>query len=77
LKVLIEEKDETQDYRVVPLEQFKQATKEYPDRVVIFVPNLCGGETRITIFKTEIPDGHPDNVPLLKKIRKRLGVKNG
>jgi len=73
MKVLIEEKDETQGYRVIPLEQFKEATYVFPDRIEIYIPNLCGGETRITIFKSEIPEGHPHNVPLLKRIKKRLG----
>ena len=62
MKVLIEEKDETQEYRVTPLSQFKEMTKDYGDRVEIFVPNLCGGETRITIFKSSIPEGNIDNL---------------
>lgn len=50
-KLLVEEKDESQEYRPVPLRKFLRTVKNLDDRVVIFVPNMCGGETRITIFK--------------------------
>ena len=61
MKLLIEEKDETQTYRPIPAQQFLEAVKCLSDRVVVYVPNLCGGETRITICKSTIPDGHPGN----------------
>ena len=50
-KIGIEEKDESQGYRPVPLEQLLQMIKNKADRVEIFVANVCGGETRITIYK--------------------------
>ena len=50
-KIAIEEKDESQGYRPIPLEQLLQMIKNKADRVEIFVPNVCGGETRITIYK--------------------------
>jgi hypothetical protein len=68
MKISIEEKDETQEYRPAPIEQILGMVKVSKDRVVIYVPNLCGGETRITIFKSEIPEGNKDNVMRLKKI---------
>ena len=67
MKILIEEKDETQGYRVVPVEQFKDMTRVELDRIVIFVPNLCGGETRITIFKSSCPDGNIENLVRLRR----------
>ena len=67
MKILIEECNETQLLRVVPLQQFKDMTKEESDRVVIRAPNLCGGETRITIFKSETPEGNTDNLVRLEE----------
>lgn len=69
MKILIEEKDETQKYRVVPLAQFLQMAKDFPDRIEVFIPNLCGGETRITIFKSTYPDGNQENLERLKRKR--------
>lgn len=66
MKILIEEKDETQDYRIVPIKQFIAMIKEKEDRYEIRVPNLCGGETRITIFKSTCPEGNVENIELLK-----------
>jgi len=51
MKILIEEKDETQQYRIVSLDQLLSMIKDREDRYEIYVPNLCGGETRITIYK--------------------------
>lgn len=51
MKILIEEKDETQTYRVVPIDSILDGVKRFKDRIEIYVPNVCGGETRITIFK--------------------------
>jgi len=51
MKLLIEEKDETQTYRPIDIERQNKMLKDYPDRLEIYIPNLCGGETRITIFK--------------------------
>lgn len=51
MKILIEEKDESQEYRPVPIDSFIQMVKIEKDRVLIYVPNLCGGEIRITILK--------------------------
>ena len=48
MKILIEEKDETQR---PPIDQLFDMVKLFDDKVVIYVPNMCGGETRITIFK--------------------------
>ena len=67
LKVLIEEKDETQKYRIAPIEQILQMVKVHKDKVVIRVPNLCGGETRITIFNSSYPDGNKENIKRLKR----------
>jgi uncharacterized protein YnzC (UPF0291/DUF896 family) len=50
-KIAVEEKDESHKYRPVPLERFLQMIKAKADRIEIFVPNVCGGETRITIYK--------------------------
>lgn len=71
MKIAIEEKDDTQKYRVIPIEQFMEAVKDYEDRIEIFVPNLCGGETRVTIFKTEYPLGNVENILLLRAKRRR------
>ena len=67
MKLIIEEKDESQQFRPIPVSQFLQSVKDHEDRVIIFVPNLCGGETRITIFKSEIPEGNPENVKRLNR----------
>jgi hypothetical protein len=67
MKLTIEEKDETQRFRPIPVSQFLQAVKDYEDKIVVFVPNLCGGETRITIFKSKIPEGNPENVKRLSR----------
>jgi hypothetical protein len=53
MKILIEEKDESQEYRPIPIEQFIEGTKIEKDRIIIYVPNVCGGETRITIYKSD------------------------
>lgn len=50
MKLLIEEQDETQDYRPVPVEQFLAMVKVKHDRVEVRVPNLHGMR-RITFFK--------------------------
>ena len=42
--------------------------KIYPDYYEVYVPNLCGGETRLTFFKTNCPDGNIENIELLKQI---------
>lgn len=68
MKLLIEEKDESGGYRVAPLEQMIGMVRMYEDRVVIFVPNGCGGETRLTFYKTEYPDGNIENLEYLKRI---------
>jgi len=68
MKILIEEKDETQTYRPAPIDQLFDMVKLFDDKVVIYVPNMCGGETRITIFRSEIPNGNTDNIDRLKKI---------
>ena len=54
-KIAVEEKDDLQEYRPVPLERLLQMIKAKADRVEIFVPNACGGETRITIYKDKDP----------------------
>lgn len=68
MKILIEEKDETQTYRPAPIDQLFDMVKLYKDKIVIYVPNMCGGETRITVFRSEIPNGNTDNIDRLKKI---------
>ncbi|MFA5307094.1 MAG: hypothetical protein WC365_06615 [Candidatus Babeliales bacterium] len=68
MKIAIEEKDESQTYRPAPIQQILEMTFVYPDRVVLFVPNLCGGETRITIYKSSNPDGNQENMMRLAKI---------
>ena len=50
-KIAVEEKDESQEYRPVPHERLLQMIQDKADRVEIYVPNACGGETRITIYK--------------------------
>lgn len=64
MKILIEEKDETQQYRPIPVGQFLSAVADLRDRVVIYLPNCCGGETRVSIFKTSIPEGNIENRPV-------------
>jgi hypothetical protein len=70
MKIAIEEKDESQTYRPAPIQQILEMTKVFPDRVVLYVPNLCGGETRITIYKSSIPDGNQENMTRLAKIKR-------
>ena len=60
MKILIEEKDETQTFRIVPVDHLLNCMKDYPDRVEVFTSNECGGETRVTVFKSTIPDGNPE-----------------
>ena len=50
-KIAVEEKDESQEYRPVPVERFLQCVKNFSDRVEVYVENVCGGETRVTIWK--------------------------
>jgi len=50
MKLLIEEQDETQGYRPVPVEQFLAMVKVKRDRVEVRVPNLYGMR-RITFLK--------------------------
>jgi hypothetical protein len=69
MKIAIEEKDESQTYRPAPIQQILEMTYVYPDRIVLFVPNLCGGETRITIYKSTVPDGNEKNMARLAKIK--------
>jgi len=68
MKIAIEERDETQQYRPVPLDQFQAMVKSHEDRICVYVPNLCGGETRITIFRSSCPNGNPENLERLKDI---------
>lgn len=70
MKILIEEKDETQTYRVVPIDQYLEMVKLYKDKIEIFVPNLCGGESRITVYRSETPNGNEENLKLLKEMKK-------
>jgi len=51
MRFLIEEKDRTQEYKPIEIETLLEMVKNYKDRVCIYVPNACGGETKITIFK--------------------------
>ena len=67
MKLSIEEQDEN-GYRPVPLEQFHQMIKMHSDKIVIYVPNLCGGETRITLFKSEVPEGNTENLARLSRV---------
>lgn len=69
MKISIEEKDESQTYRPVPVDQLFEMLRNKPDRIVIYVPNLCGGETRISIFKSSIPEGNPENLARLLKLK--------
>jgi len=76
MKVSIEEKDEI-GYRPVPLEQLNEMIRMNSDNVVIFVPNLCGGMTRITLFKSESPEGNIENLARLSlKYRLKFWLKN-
>ena len=61
MKILIEEKDESDEYRPIPAGQYLANVQDLADRVVVFSPNYCGGETRITIFKSDIPEGNTMN----------------
>ena len=51
MKLKIEEKDETMSYRPIDIERQSQMLKDYYDRLEILVPNQCGGETKITVYK--------------------------
>ncbi len=67
MKLSIEEKDETQEYRPVPIQQLLEMVKLEKGKVIIYVPNLCGGETKITIFESEYPMGNTENLKRLRK----------
>lgn len=69
MKLQIEEKDESQTYRPVSVQQLLEMVRVDGDKILIFVPNLCGGETRITVFESTIPLGNQDNFVRLKKRR--------
>ena len=71
MKLKIEEKDETQTYIPVAIQQLMEMVKVADKEVVIYVPNLCGGETKITIYESENPMGNEDNFVELKKIHKQ------
>lgn len=66
MKIMVEERDETQRYRPAPIEQLFEMIKIFDDRIIVYVPNMCGGETKVTIFKSSIPDGNTDNLTKLK-----------
>jgi len=66
VKIAILEKDESQKYHPVPVDQFKQMVKCRRDRIIIYVPNLCGGETKIIIFRSEISNGNQENMTRLR-----------
>jgi len=69
MKLQIDEKDETQTYRPAPIQQLLEMVKlsEDGNTVIIYVPNACGGETRITIYESAIPKGNEEgNMPILK-----------
>jgi len=68
MKILIEEKDETQTYRIVPIDQLLEMVKLFNDRIEIFVPNLCGGETKLTVYRSTIPNGNTDNLERLREL---------
>ncbi len=68
MKISIEEKDETQSYRPAPIDQILQMVKAFKDRIEIYVPNICGGETRVTIYRSTCPNGNEENVKRLKKL---------
>lgn len=72
MKLLIEEKDESQTYRPVSVQQLLEMVKVNGDKVLIFVPNLCGGETRITVFESTNSLGNEDNFVRLRKRRFRF-----
>ena len=67
-RISINEKDESETYRPVPIDQFLEMCKTYKDRIEIYVPNLCGGETRITIYRSTCPNGNEENLERLKKL---------
>lgn len=51
-RIKIEEKtDEHGEYKPYHFSDIINMIKETPDRLTIIVPNACGGETRVTIFK--------------------------
>jgi len=62
MKILIEERDKTQEYRIVSMDQLLSMVKDKGDRYEIYVPNVCGGETRVTIFKK----GKEGKIPRLR-----------
>lgn len=68
MKISIEEKDESNAYRPVPIDQFLEMCKTYKDKVEIYVPNLCGGETRITVYRSTCSNGNEENLERLKKL---------
>lgn len=68
MKIAIDEKDESDTYRPVPIDQWTQMAKCYKDKIEIYVPNLCGGETRITIYRSTCPNGNEKNLERLKKL---------
>ena len=67
MKILIEEKDETQQYRPTPIQQVLQMVKCFDDKVVVYVPNLCGGQSKITIYYSENPKGNEENMEILNR----------
>ncbi len=69
-KLLIEEKDETQLYRPAPIQQILEMVKLDENKIIIYVPNACGGETRITIFESCLPRGNPENITRCQQLRK-------
>ena len=69
MKLQIDEKDETQTYRPAPIQQILEMVKlsDNGDVITIYVPNACGGETRITLYESTIPKGNEEfNMPILK-----------
>ena len=72
MKLQIDEKDETQTYRPAPIQQILEMVKLSEDGniIIIYVPNACGGETRITVYESEIPKGNEENTHILKSHRK-------
>jgi hypothetical protein len=74
MKISIEicEKDETQLYRPVPIDQLLEMCKTFKDKIEIYVPNICGGETRITVYRSTCPNGNEKNLSRLKKLGKNI-----
>jgi hypothetical protein len=67
MKLQIDEKDETQTYRPAPIQQILEMVKVNGDVITIYVPNACGGETRITLYESTCPKGNEEfNMPVLK-----------